>query len=222
MQRPRCESVNDARACQNGVMRRDAFDRHLEQLFSCRACPTVEGAPVSGPVRGAKVLLVGQAPGPREEDAKRPFAWTAGRRLFEWFDALGVPEAAFRANVYIAAVARCFPGRMPGGGDRAPSKDEVANCSVHLEREISLLGPELVIAVGTAAAGEIVGSTKLAEVVGVAHRVELFAHECDAVVLPHPSGRSTWLNRREHRDLLDRSLRLIAEHPAFARIRAIA
>jgi uracil-DNA glycosylase len=200
-------------------MPRDAFDRHLDKLFSCRACPTVEGTPVSGPVRGAKILLVGQAPGPREENEQRPFAYTAGRRLFEWFAKLGVPEETFRANVYIAAVARCFPGRMPGGGDRAPSREEISTCAEHLRREIDLLRPELIIAVGTAAAGETLGVTKLSEVVGVRHRAVVARHECDVVVLPHPSGRSTWLNKPEHRDALDRSLALIATHRAFAPLR---
>lgn len=197
----------------------DAFALHLERLFACRACPTVEGTPVCGPVRGAKILLVGQAPGPREEDERRPFAYTAGRRLFDWFRSLGVSEEAFRANVNIAAVARCFPGRMPGGGDRAPSKQEIANCSVHLARELSLLRPELVIGVGTAAAGELVGSTTLAAVVGVRHQVELYGHQCDVVILPHPSGRSTWLNKEENRRLLDRSLALIDASPALRNLK---
>lgn len=165
-------------------------------------------------------MLVGQAPGPREEDARRPFAYTAGKRLFEWFAGLGVPEERFRSAVYIAAVARCFPGRMPGGGDRAPSRSEIESCSVHLRREIEILRPDFIIAVGALAAGEIVGATALAAVVGVLHRVELVRHACDAVVLPHPSGRSTWLNREENRDRLERSLSLIGAHPAFQEVRA--
>lgn len=196
-------------------MPRDPFDDHLRTLFACRVCSTVEGAPVSGPVRGAKIILVGQAPGPREENERRPFAYTAGKRLFDWFRGLGVSEETFRSKVYIAAVARCFPGRMPGGGDRAPSRTEIQNCSEHLRREIEILRPELVIAVGTSAAGEIVGETKLAEVVGVPHRTTLHGHSFDAVVLPHPSGRSTWLNREENQVRLRHSLALIAQHRAF-------
>ena len=196
----------------------DAFDRHLEQLFACRLCPTVQGTPVSGPVRNAKILLVGQAPGPREEDERRPFAYTAGKRLFEWFARLGVDESTFRAGVYIAAVARCFPGRLPGGGDRAPSNEEMDNCSVHLRREVGILRPDLVIAVGTAAAGRIVGRTTLSDVVGVPHRAGIGGHPFDVVVLPHPSGRSTWLNREENRKRLERSLRLIRRHPSFRRL----
>lgn len=200
-------------------MRKTPLQKHLELLYACRACPAMEGSPVTGSVPGARVLLVGQAPGPREEDEKRPFAYTAGRRLFAWFDSIGASEERVRQRVYIAAVARCFPGRSPAGGDRAPSLEEIERCGAHLDREIRILGPELVICVGTLAAGAILGETALAKVVGKKHRASRAGRSFDAVVLPHPSGRSTWLNREEHGDLLARSLQLIGEHPAWATVR---
>ncbi len=58
-------------------MNRD-FAAHLDALFSCRRCPNVLGQPVTGYVPDARVMLVGQAPGPREMDERRPFAYTAG------------------------------------------------------------------------------------------------------------------------------------------------
>src|SRR6266567_5275018 len=117
-----------------------SFSDHLETLFSCRACPNVLGSPVTGAVANAKVLLIGQAPGPREVVEKRPFAFTAGRRLFRWFEELGIPEEEFRRRVYIGAVIRCFPGRDPkNGGDRVPDEAEIANCGMHLDREIAIL-----------------------------------------------------------------------------------
>src|SRR5437763_916464 len=69
---------------------------HLDLLFACRACPNVHGEPVTGAVAGAKVMLVGQAPGPHEREERVPFAYTAGQRLFGWFAPFGVDEAAFR------------------------------------------------------------------------------------------------------------------------------
>lgn len=193
----------------------EAWERHLEALFACRRCTDVEGTPVSGPVRGARVMLVGQAPGPREQEARRPFAYTAGKRLFEWFASLGVDEERFRQRVFIAAVARCFPGRAPAGGDRPPSKLEIANCAAHLDRELELLRPALVIAVGGMAAKEVAGSGELASMVGPLHRCARAGVEFDAVVLPHPSGRSTWLNLGENRRKLETALQSIAVHPAF-------
>ena len=193
---------------------KDPLSRHLETLFACRACPNVFGQPVTGAVPGAKVMLVGQAPGPREMDQRRPFAYTAGKRLFSWFEQhLGISEAEFRSRVYVAAVIRCFPGRDPkAGGDRVPDATEIANCAQHLDRELRLLRPELVIAVGTLAAKQLVAIAELKDAVGRMHRVTRAGHTFDVVVLPHPSGRSTWLNKKENAALLAKSMRLIGRH----------
>ena len=174
------------------------------------------GDPVTGPVRDARVMLVGQAPGPRELVDKRPFAFTAGQRMFRWFaESLGVAEADFRKRVYIGAVIRCFPGKDPKGGDRVPDETEIANCGAHLDREIAMLRPELIIAVGTLASTQLLGIAQLKDAVGVMHRAKRAGQTFDVIVLPHPSGRSTWLNKPENAALLDQSLRLIKTHPAF-------
>ena len=193
-------------------MNRD-FAAHLEALFACRACPNVVGQPVTGAVAGARVMLVGQAPGPREMDLRRPFAYTAGKRLFAWFaQHCGIEEEEFRSRVYIGAMIRCFPGRDPkAGGDRVPDATEIANCAVHLDRELALLRPQLVIAVGTLASKNLLGISELKHAVGRVHRLTRAGHTCEVIVLPHPSGRSTWTNKPEHRALLEESLRLIRE-----------
>jgi uracil-DNA glycosylase len=196
--------------------RSSAFADHLATLYACRACPNVFGEPVTGAVSGARVMLVGQAPGPHEVEDKRPFAYTAGRRLFSWFDRFGIDESEFRRRIHMCAVIRCFPGRSEkGGGDRVPDAQEIANCGAHLDREIRLLAPKLIVAVGTLAARELIGESELREVVGELHRAKRAGKSFDVVVLPHPSGRSTWLNKAENRTLLDRSLDLIAAHAAW-------
>lgn len=206
----------NSRACPFvATMHGRALDRHLAELQACRACPRMEGHPVTGPVAGARILLVGQAPGPREGGEGKPFAWTAGRRLFSWFASIGAPEALVRERVYIAAVARCFPGRSPAGGDRPPSPEEIARCGVHLDREIQILEPELLVCVGTLAAATILGESELARVVGRIHRAARAGRTFDVVALPHPSGRSTWLNRQQNRTLFETSLALIAAHAAW-------
>src|SRR5215218_6194858 len=143
-------------------MNRD-FAAHLDALFACRACPNVLGQPVTGFVEKARVMLVGQAPGPREMELRRPFAYTAGKRLFSWFaEYCGIGEEEFRSRVYIGAMIRCFPGRDPkAGGDRVPDATEIANCAVHLDRELALLRPRLIIAVGTLASKNLLGIAEL-------------------------------------------------------------
>jgi len=192
------------------------FEEHLSRLYACRACPNVVGMPVTGAVAGAQVMLVGQAPGPHEADERRPFAYTAGKRLFGWFrDRLGVEESDFRARVHIGAVIRCFPGKDPAGGDRVPSPLEIERCAEHLDRELAMLRPKLVIAVGTLASAALLGISQLKDAVGRKHRVERAGVRFDVVVLPHPSGRSTWLNKPANAALLESSLRLIAAHRAW-------
>lgn len=195
-----------------------AFAQHVELLTACAVCPNVIGRPIVGAVAGARVMLVGQAPGAHEVDARRPFAYTAGKRLFSWMSRLGIDEAQFRERVQMSAVIRCFPGRdAKSGGDRVPDAEEIARCGAHLDREIALLRPRLVIAVGTLASMQLVGIAQLKDAVGRVHRARRAGCTFDVVVLPHPSGRSTWLNRPEHAALFEESLRLIAEHPAFVK-----
>jgi uracil-DNA glycosylase len=165
----------------------------------------------------SKVLLVGQAPGVREPVLGRPFAWTAGKRLFSWFlQWTEVTEDLFRAHVYMAAVCRCFPGRTAAGGDRVPNPAEIENCSRWLEREIQLLEPELVIPVGRLAIERFLPCPRMDEIIGRQFRTALYGRDFDVIPLPHPSGASPWPRMEPGKTLLSRAMTLIARHPAYA------
>jgi len=187
------------------------------ELDGCRACPAMIGPVVHGPPVASRVMLVGQAPGPREGSFGRPFAWTAGRTMFRWFEeALGVGEERFRERVYMAAVARCFPGKAKGGGDRKPDAGEIERCERWLVREAAILEPELVVAVGTLAIERVLGEkAPLADVVGVARTARWHGREVDVVALPHPSGASPWHKVEPGKALLGKALRRLAKHPAM-------
>jgi uracil-DNA glycosylase len=176
--------------------------------------PVVHGPPVS-----SGILLVGQAPGPREGSFGRPFAWTAGKTLFRWFEeALGVGEEEFRAKVYIAAVARCFPGKAPGGGDRRPDAEETLRCRTFLVREVEILQPKLVLAVGTMAIEQVLGTKeKLDGLIGSLRRATYHGVETDVVPLPHPSGASPWHKMEPGKTLLKKALEKVAKHPETKR-----
>src|SRR5262245_10667169 len=62
------------------------LERHVARLRRCRRCPRMKSNPVSGGAIISDVMIVGQAPGPREPVLKRPFAHTAGQTLFRWFE----------------------------------------------------------------------------------------------------------------------------------------
>src|SRR5881275_3600126 len=100
--------------------------RHVARLLRCRRCPRMQSVPVSGGAVMSDVMIIGQAPGPREPTLKRPFAHTAGKTLFGWFEEFcDLDEATMRERIYFAAVIRCFPGRAAGGSDRMPAMDEI-------------------------------------------------------------------------------------------------
>jgi uracil-DNA glycosylase len=197
-----------------------AVEKHLTALRACTRCPRMIQPVVVGRPVASKVLLVGQAPGDKEPKLGRPFAWTAGKTLFKWFnEALGWTEDEVRERVYFAAVCRCFPGKRPEGGDRVPAPDEIANCSGWLEREFKLLQPELVLPVGKLAIGQFLGERPLAETIGKKFPLTYRGHAADCIPLPHPSGASPWHRMEPGKTLLGRALTLIAKHDA---VKAIA
>ena len=194
---------------------RQALLRHQSRVARCTRCPSMIGRPVLGEPAVSPVMLIGQAPGSREIDVRKPFAWTAGRTLFGWFSALGLDEAGFRSRVYMAAVCRCFPGKNSGGGDRVPDAVEIRNCSGWLRSELRLLRPRLIIPVGRLAIAQFLDAERLDAVIGRKHVVRVQGFESDLVPLPHPSGASVWHRVEPGKTLLARALKLVGSHPAW-------
>jgi len=180
---------------------------HLAELTACRRCPNMIPPVVTGLPSVSKILLVGQAPGVKEPVLGKPFAWTAGKTLFKWIhSAAGWEEEEARERIYFAAVCRCFPGKNPKGGDRVPDEIEIANCSSWMQREIELLKPELILAVGKLAIGQFITVDKLAAVVGTTWPITIHGHNCELLPLPHPSGASTWHRMEPGSSLLKKAL----------------
>lgn len=192
------------------------LERHVRALTRCTRCPLMHRPVVTGGPVASKVLLVGQAPGDKEPALGRPFAWTAGKTLFRWFEeSCGLDEQRFRASIYMAAVCRCFPGKKATGGDRVPTREEIANCGDWLEDEFRILRPSLVIPVGKLAIEQFVACGSLTEVIGRQIRIPFAGHETDLIPLPHPSGASPWPRMEPGKTLLGKAMRLIARHPTF-------
>jgi len=89
-------------------------------------------------------MLVGEAPGAEEDARGEPFVGQAGKLLDNMLFAM---ELDRNTNVYIANVLKCRPP-----GNRNPAPDEVARCSPHLERQVALVQPKLILAMGRFAA----------------------------------------------------------------------
>ncbi len=197
----------------------DLILAHHEALSRCRLCPDMVPPVIIGQPVAAEILLIGQAPGDKEGDLGRPFAWTAGKTLFKWFESIGVSEKDFRRQVYISAVCRCFPGKNPKGGDRVPDKNEIEVCSQWLNKEIELLQPKLIIPVGKLAITQYLTVNKLVDVIGQEFKLRVNGVDVDMIPLPHPSGASTWHRMSPGKELLIQALDLIAQHESWKKLK---
>lgn len=204
-------------------LKQTRLDEHVRDLWQCRRCPRMIPPPVSGGPIVSKVMLVGQAPGVKEPVLARPFAWTAGKTLFGWFNEFcGMTEAEVRARIYFAAVCRCFPGKTSAGGDRVPAPDEIRNCSSWMENEFEILRPKLLIPVGKLAISQFMEIRKLDEVIGRPFPIRRGGRTIDMIPLPHPSGASPWHRIEPGKSLLGKAMNLIAQHPAMLKLSAAA
>lgn len=144
--------------------------------------------------RHAKWMFIGEAPGAEEDRQGEPFVGRAGQLLTSMLKALGFA----RQDVYIANVLKCRPP-----GNRDPKPDEAAQCRGYLERQIELVAPTLIVAVGRIAAQNLLATdTALARLRGKVHT--LGARGWPLIVTYHPAYllRSPGEKRKAWQDLL--------------------
>jgi DNA polymerase len=174
--------VNEVAAPADERLRRIAtlewrdFARDVTACTACSLCKTRNKAvPGVGDVR-AQWLFVGEAPG-AEEDAKgEPFVGQAGRLLDNMLAALGMKRGE---HVYIANVLKCRPP-----GNRTPEPLEVESCRPYLDRQIELIRPSLIIALGKSAATTLLNvDATIASLRGRLHRY----HGVPLLVTYHPA-----------------------------------
>jgi uracil-DNA glycosylase family 4 len=115
----------------------------------CTSCPLSLGRrrAVPGEGRGGGVMLVGEAPGAKEDKEGRPFVGTAGKLLGKLLEGAGLS----REEVFITNVVKCRPPK-----NRPPKGPEAQACSPYLERQIALLGPKLICPMGNSATRALV------------------------------------------------------------------
>ena len=137
---------------------------------------------------GARILIVGQAPGMRVHEAGRPFADRSGDRLRDW---MAIPAEQFydKSRIAIVPMAFCFPGYDAKGSDLPPPPLCAATWR---DRVMAQLRPRLTLLVGGHAQRWHLGTKA-----GVTETVAAWrAHAPRIFPLPHPSWRNTgWLRR---------------------------
>jgi uracil-DNA glycosylase len=144
--------------------------------------------------RHASWMFIGEAPGADEDKQGEPFVGRAGQLLNSMLRALGLN----REDVYIANVLKCRPP-----GNRDPRPEEALQCRGYLERQIELVSPKLIVAVGRIAAQNLLATdTALARLRGKVHA--LGPRGWPLVVTYHPAYllRSPGEKRKAWQDLL--------------------
>lgn len=199
---------------------RDALlEAYQQRMATCTRCVAAgylaEANPVFHGYASQRVMIVGQAPGSRAHVTGIPWSGRSGEILRGWLEGAGFPAKKWRETWYLTSLTKCFPGKATQGkGDRAPSRAEIALCNDHLEMEMALVRPEIIVTLGKMAASRIIpGANRraLADLVGTVADVDL-AHGMTIVVpLPHPSGVSRWLNDPANRARVDAGLALLAD-----------
>lgn len=144
--------------------------------------------------RKADWMIIGEAPGAEEDRRGEPFVGRAGRLLDAMLEAIGFP----RGEVYIANILKSRPPK-----NRDPRPEEVAACEPYLKRQIALLKPKIILAVGRVAAQNLLKTdTPLGRLRG--QRLEYPEPRVPVVVTYHPAYllRSPRDKRKAWQDLL--------------------
>ncbi|MDF3086171.1 uracil-DNA glycosylase [Burkholderia sola] len=122
----------------------DALAARVADCTLCRLCEKRTNTVFGVGDREADWMLIGEAPGENEDKQGEPFVGQAGKLLDNMLQSLSLKRGD---NVYIANVIKCRPP-----GNRNPEPDEVARCEPYLQRQVALVKPKLIVALGRFAA----------------------------------------------------------------------
>jgi DNA polymerase len=181
----------------------ETLDEVVSTIAGCRKCFLCEGRTHTVPGEGdphARLMFVGEGPGQTEDQTGRPFVGRAGELLTQIIEAIGLRREA----VFIANAVKCRPPQ-----NRKPLPDELAACWPYLERQIELVRPRVLVALGATAAESLLQARKsLTELRGRVHSyrgIPLVVTYHPAALLRNPNWKKpTWDDVRIARQLLDR------------------
>lgn len=143
----------------------DSLEQVAGEVRACTRCPLHARRSLAVPGEGnliSDVLLVGEGPGAREDATGRPFVGPAGQLLDELLGTIGWQ----RGDVFITNVVKCRPP-----GNRDPNPDEVGCCEPYLKRQVALIKPKIILAVGRIAAQNLLKTdTRIGALRGRVHR----------------------------------------------------
>jgi uracil-DNA glycosylase len=184
----------------------DSWPALAAEITACTACAelaaTRQRVVIGDPAAAGGLVLVGEAPGAAEDAAGRPFVGKAGQLLDRTLAEVGLDRSrpmqdvlrggreavgmgpSQRTPVAVLNVLKCRPPE-----NRAPKPDEVANCRPYLERQLALLAPSLVVALGLTAVTWLLGRrVTLAGARGTVHDVTVAGAPLRMIATYHPSA----------------------------------
>jgi uracil-DNA glycosylase len=179
------------------------LDAVAERIRTTQCCALCAGRTNAVPGEGdpdAKLVFIGEGPGATEDALGRPFVGQAGKLLDDIIQAIGLR----REDVYITNIVKCRPPQ-----NRKPLPDEMAACMPYLHRQLALIRPKVIVALGGTAAEALLNTRKsLGELRGKVHSyggIPLVVTYHPAALLRNPNWKKpTWDDVRIARQLLDR------------------
>jgi uracil-DNA glycosylase family 4 len=184
------------------VQRATTLAQIADLVSSCTKCRLCEARNNTVPGEGAeraRLVVVGEGPGKTEDETGRPFVGKAGELLTKILSAIGLA----REQVYICNVVKCRPPE-----NRTPQYDEIAACVPYLFRQIELLAPGVILAMGNTAAQTILNTKQsLGALRSKVHRfrgIPVIVTYHPAALLRNPNWKKpTWDDVRIAHRLLD-------------------
>jgi DNA polymerase len=140
-----------------------ALEEAVRVCTQCGLCKQRKQAVFGVGARSGPWMFIGEGPGADEDEQGEPFVGQAGKLLDSMLTAAGLKRGR---DTYIANVVKCRPP-----GNRTPTPDESAACAAYLDRQIELVAPKLIVALGKTAAIRLLGTeASLASLRGRLHR----------------------------------------------------
>lgn len=176
----------------------EQLEQAAARIRECQDCPLgrsrTNAAPGEGPA-DARVMLIAEGPGKNEDQQGRPFVGKAG----EFLDDLLALAGLGRDEVYITNMIKC---QAPGNRD--PEPEELQACDKHLERQLEIINPELIVTLGRFSLAKFLPGESIGKAGG---RLQKKNGRCVFPVM-HPAAE---LRRNEFRDKIVEDFEMIPE-----------
>jgi len=173
-----------------------------QKINSCKLCELhknrTNGVPGTG-IKSATIMIIGEAPGKKEDEQGKPFVGQAGKVLDELLKEINLD----RKKVFIANIVKCRPPE-----NRDPLKKEIKKCFPYLEKQIKIIDPKIIVTLGRHAMNTLLPKDKISELHGKTKNSEIL-NEKKIFVMYHPAFA---LYNPRKKDILKKDIRKIKKY----------